>query len=235
MSNLEIIYLDDDILCVNKPSGLLSIPDGYTRSLPHLTQVLEPEFRNLWIVHRLDRDTSGIIVLARNKEAHRNLNMQFTSRSIKKEYRAIVIGQPDWTDLTSNLPLRVNGDRKHRTVASSVSGKAASTRFCVIDSNERFSFVFAYPYSGYTHQIRTHLAATGFPILSDTLYQPSGILPSIDQQLMLIPRTALHAAAIRFLLPSSGKTLVLSAPEPPDFLSALAACQLVSNNKPPRL
>ena len=88
-----VLWHDDSLLVVNKPAGLPSLPDGYQPTAPHLKSVLEPAFGPLWIVHRLDRDTSGVIVLARTAEAHRVLNTQFEKRQVTKVYHALVLGR----------------------------------------------------------------------------------------------------------------------------------------------
>jgi 23S rRNA-/tRNA-specific pseudouridylate synthase len=89
---MKILYVDEAILVIDKPAGLLSILDGYDKSLPHVKSVLEPEFGKLWTVHRLDKDTSGIMVLARNATVHHILNDQFANREIKKQYQTLVYG-----------------------------------------------------------------------------------------------------------------------------------------------
>lgn len=118
-SNPEIEHIvhwsDESILIVNKPPGLLSIPDGYDADKPHLRSTLEPEFGRLWIVHRLDRDTSGLMVLARTRDAHRALNQQFEQGDVFKQYLAVVHGEPSWSSIRLDLPLLPDGDRKHRT------------------------------------------------------------------------------------------------------------------------
>ena len=91
-----ILFEDEDLLVINKPAGLLSIPDGYDQTLPYLQQVLEPDYGQLWMVHRLDKDTSGVMVLARNAEAHRNLNQSFRDREVNKTYHGLVWPAPEW-------------------------------------------------------------------------------------------------------------------------------------------
>src|SRR5512138_2201442 len=106
--DLEIIHQDEAILVANKPAGLSTLPDGYDSSLPHVKSLLEQQFGRLWIVHRLDKDTSGVLLLARTAQAHRLLNQQFEQHQVLKVYHALVAGSPGWEEKTVDLPLRAN-------------------------------------------------------------------------------------------------------------------------------
>ena len=128
-TEIPILYKDEAILVIDKPAGLLSLTDGYDRSLPHLTSLLAPRFGQLWIVHRLDRDTSGVLLLARSAEAHHDLNDQFRERRVEKVYQALVTPAPAWEMTTADFPLRKDGDRQHRTVVDPQRGKPALTDF----------------------------------------------------------------------------------------------------------
>jgi RluA family pseudouridine synthase len=201
------LYADEAVLAVNKPPGLLVVPDRYDASLPHLKGILEPVFGPLWVVHRLDRETSGAVLLARTEEAHRALNASFAGRGVRKVYHALVVGTPAWAEQTVDLPLAPDGDRRHRTAVDVRRGKPSVTRFRVL---ERFShpqggthaLVEAIPETGRTHQIRVHLAALGLPIVADALYgDGAGLLLSAikrgykgrsDEQ-PLLGRLGLHA------------------------------------------
>ena len=223
----EIIFEDQYLICINKPSGLLSIRDGYDPSLPYAANLLEPHYGKLWIVHRLDRGTSGTFVLARTKESHATLNMAFEHRQVHKTYHAIVTGRPPWDEYLADMPLKIDGDRNHRTVVDRLAGKPAQTKFRLIKSSADFSFVEACPLTGYTHQIRAHLLASGFPILSDPLYAlRSGKPESRSVVVLLIPRMALHAYALDFRHPFTGIDLHLKADYPEDFLNALITLHL---------
>lgn len=222
----EILFIDEALLIINKPAGLLSIPDGYNPSLPHVGSVLSEQYSRLWIVHRLDRETSGILLLARTPEAHKNLCLQFEKRKIQKKYQALIWGTPSWSQQTIDLPLLINGDRKHRTVISPQNGKPATTDITIC---QRYSagikLVEAAPHTGYTHQIRAHLCAIGFPLLADPLYtrpQPDYPLPSNTvYPTPFISRLALHAAHIQFHHPLNETLLEITAPPPDDFQSAI--------------
>jgi RluA family pseudouridine synthase len=232
---LQIIYTDEAILAVNKPAGLSSLPDGYDPSAPHLKSLLEPKFGRLWIVHRLDRDTSGIVLLARSAAAHQHLNTQFELRQVAKRYQAIICGRPDWTERLIRLPLRPDGDRRHRTVVDLQRGKPAETTFRILGIFARFAWLEAIPHTGRTHQIRAHLAAIDLPILGDQLYGGGaalflsdlkpGFSPGAAPECPLIQRTALHAHSLDFVHPASATRLHLQATYPKDFNAALRMLQ----------
>jgi RluA family pseudouridine synthase len=212
-----IIYQDENLLAVNKPSGFLTIPGGFSTDTPVLKPLLEGVFGELWTIHRLDKDTSGIILFARNAKAHSHLNQQFDRRQVSKEYRAIVYGVPEWKTFDVNQPLLVNGDRSHRTIPSS-RGKPAFTAIKVLHHFPCFTYLSAHPKTGLTHQIRAHLSSISFPILADELYAKKNILPD---DYSIISRLALHAYQIQFEHPVSLDKTILCAPIPDDFRSAL--------------
>lgn len=210
-----VIWSDADLLVVNKPAGLLALPDGYDLSKPHLARLLEPHYHRLWIVHRLDRETSGVIVLARNPDSHRRLNQQFAERQVAKVYHALIGEQPGWDERIIALPLRTNVGRRNRTAVDLEQGKPAETHFRVLERLPAGVLLEARPLTGRMHQIRAHLFALELSILSDPLYG-SGVRST------WIARMALHAASLSCWQPSSGSLLRFDAPPPPDFAAALA-------------
>jgi 23S rRNA-/tRNA-specific pseudouridylate synthase len=129
---IPILHLDEALLVINKPSRLHTLPDGYDAALPHVRSLLEPEYGRLWIVHRLDRETSGVLALARSAEAHRHLNTQFAEHTIRKIYHALVLGAPEWKEHTVSLPLSADRGRRHRTVEDPRRGKPAITHLRVL-------------------------------------------------------------------------------------------------------
>jgi len=228
---VPVIWCDESLLVINKPAGLLTLPDGYDPNVPHLKIVLSPEYDPLWIVHRLDRQTSGVVVLARNASAHRHLNTQFQDRQVKKIYHALVVGSPDWDHKTVDLPLGLNVGRRHRTVVDHRKGKTSVTRFKVLERFGGDCLLEASPLSGRRHQIRVHLAAQGLPIAGDDLYgndnqqQISNLDNSLEvisqSDRSLLNRTGLHAKSIELSHPDSHQLSLFEAPYPEDFSNAL--------------
>jgi RluA family pseudouridine synthase len=223
---IEILWCDDDIILINKPAGLLTIRDGYDPTLPYAADVLQSQYGKLFVVHRLDRDTSGILLFARNAQSHRNLNDQFQNRQTQKIYHAIILGIPSWDEFHAEYPLQVDGDRRHRTKVDYDKGKPALTDLYVMERFSSHCLIKALPHTGYTHQIRAHLSATGFPILGDQLYSipmPSPIPKPYksSQEPQLISRMALHAFSLSFIHPTTNTAFYFEAPHPFDFHDAL--------------
>ncbi len=224
VSKPDVIYMDDDLLVVNKPSGMLSIPDGYNPEKPYLQSLLEPHYGKLWIIHRLDMSTSGIVILARNKEAHRHLNNQFSRHLVEKIYWAIIVGVPIWEKIEVNEPLRSNVGRRKRTIIDEKNGKPARTSFCILRRYEEYALVEARPLTGRTHQIRAHLYSIGHPILADPLYGDVNETPLID-------RLALHARCISFIHPTSAEKVTFQVPEGEDLTNTLKFLTEVSTSR----
>lgn len=220
---IELIYQDSSILVINKAAGVISIADGYSKNIPHLRTILEPEFGRLWVVHRLDKETSGVMILARTAEAHRDICQQFSTHTVKKEYSALVYGSFP-KNLVVNFPLLVNGDRRHRTIVNEVRGKPARTEFLLQKSFPTNSaLISAVPHTGYSHQIRAHLLNASFPILGDPLYanQESKSYSTLHG----IHRVALHASQITFLHPESHEQVNFKSDFPDDFLEMISNCE----------
>jgi tRNA pseudouridine32 synthase / 23S rRNA pseudouridine746 synthase len=210
---IPLIYLDDHFLVVAKPAGLPTLVDGYHPEAPFLVGLLKETYPALWVVHRLDRQTSGVMIFARTAVAHRSLNTQFEQRLAVKTYHALVRGVPAWESRSIHLRLRADGDRRHRTVIDHQRGKPAETDLLVLERFESFTLLQATPHTGRTHQIRAHLAALGYPIVSDPLY---GGPMSPD-----LPRLGLHAYSIKLLHPASGEDMLFTASYPEDFNQAI--------------
>ncbi|MDX9849213.1 MAG: RluA family pseudouridine synthase [Anaerolineaceae bacterium] len=209
-----IISIDESIIAVNKPSGLRTIPDGYDQDKENLQSLLKIAFPDLMTVHRLDKETSGVILFARTKEAHRALNIQFQERKIKKKYWLIAHNIPEWDQFDAKFPMVVNGDRRHRTIVNQ-AGKPSETLFFRhgYDQNKCLSFLEAIPHTGYTHQIRTHCSFLGFPILGDDLYSKQ----LTTSQLHLnnqVNRMMLHATSIEFIHPITNQKLLIETEVP---------------------
>lgn len=210
---IEVLYDDEALLVINKPGGVATIPEGWASDAPNLRSLLQASWGRLWVVHRLDKGTSGVLIFARNAEAHRALNRAFETRMVRKAYHALSYGQPPWDQYTARHPLRSGVGHAKRTVVDSRRGEPAQTRFRILERFAGYALLEAQPRTGRTHQIRAHLCALGFPILGDALYGA----PATS----LISRPALHAFLLSVPHPASGEMITFQAPYQPDFAEAL--------------
>jgi RluA family pseudouridine synthase len=208
---IDILYEDEDIVVVNKPEGLVAVPErrGLEQSLIEMLSAQRAE--KLFIVHRIDRETSGVIVFARNAEAHRQLNLQFETRSVEKMYLALVLGVIGDDRGEIDKPLRQFGSG--RVAVDDQRGKASITEFRVLERLEAFTLLDVRPHTGRRHQIRAHLYSIGYPIVGDPLYGDR-----TSQR--FYPRLMLHAHRLSLHLPS-GKRLAVEAPIPESFSCVL--------------
>jgi RluA family pseudouridine synthase len=210
---MKIIHEDSQIIVINKPAGLSVLPDGWEKDSDYLVKQMEEKYGRIFIVHRLDKITSGVMVFARDAETHRALNIQFETHQAQKTYHAILEGNPKWEEKVVKYPLRSNVGHKHRTVVDDKNGKPSETHFRVIKRYEEAALVEAKPMTGRTHQIRVHAYAMGYPLVEDVLYGAR------DQY--GLPRPMLHAQSLSFLHPSTNERVKFSAPHPSDFEEAL--------------
>lgn len=218
---MNILYQDDAILVIDKPAGMPVLPDGWDADAPYLVKLLEQQFSNpstgsgqrLWVVHRLDKVTSGVIILARTAQAHRALNIQFEHHEAQKVYHAICVGAPAWDEHTARHKLRVNVGHSHRTVVDNGKGIAAETHFKLLKRYPEYGLLESRPATGRTHQIRVHAYALGYPLLGDMLYSA----PKTD----IISRPALHAFSLTITHPATNERISFEAAYPADFSAAL--------------
>jgi 23S rRNA pseudouridine1911/1915/1917 synthase len=241
---LDILYEDDYFIVVNKPAGMVVHPaKGHWRGT--LVNALRYHFDQLselsgphrpGIIHRLDRDTSGAIVVAKEDVAHAHLAMQFERRYVYKEYRAIVCGEPERHSDYIEMPLGRHPTHREKMAVRELEegGKLACTYYEVLERFCGFAYLKVVPLTGRTHQIRVHLAQIGCPILADAAYggrrqlvlsellSGYGTLPP-EQERVLIARQALHSYCLRFRHPQSKQTMDFLAPLPQDFVQTLEA------------
>jgi RluA family pseudouridine synthase len=175
MKNLpfyNVVYDCDEFIAVNKASGVSIGGDRWDESKERLDKILEHDLKikKIFTVHRIDKETSGLVVFAKNKESHRNLSMAFEQRKIKKRYILIVHGRPSWKETTCDFALVPNGNKKHLTIVDKFCGKESITRFVLLTSAGNYSVLEAMPETGRIHQIRVHAAAIGHPVVCDALY-----------------------------------------------------------------
>ncbi|KKB13638.1 pseudouridine synthase [Devosia geojensis] len=204
---LNVVYVDDDILVLDKPSGLLSVPGRH----PSLWDSIRHRARQKWptaeMVHRLDKDTSGIILMALNKRAHGKLGMQFEKRTTKKNYVARVAGLMDADEGLIDLPLATDWEHKPRQKVDHEHGRPAQTRWQVIAREADATRVRLYPLTGRTHQLRVHMLAIGHVILGDAFYADPQARAAAD-------RLQLHAEELEFVHPTTGEPCRFVVPAP---------------------
>lgn len=210
---MNSLHKDDHILVIDKPAGMPVLPDGWNKDSPYLLKMLQEQFGNVFVVHRLDKITSGVMVFARDSDSHRALNLQFENHEVEKIYHAMAEGAPTWDEKTARHPLRVNVGHKHRTAVDHRNGKPSETRFRVLKRYQAAVLVEAKPVTGRTHQVRAHASALGHPLVADVLYGGH----ATDQ----IARPALHALSLTFTHPVTDERLTFRAEYPPDFATAL--------------
>jgi RluA family pseudouridine synthase len=232
---MVFVFCDEALVAINKPAGVSSAHDGARPDEPTLVDMLRAELGEVWPVHRLDRDTSGVMVFARTEDSHRHLSLQFEQRETEKVYHALVKGRPRQNEQVINAPLLADADRKHRTVVDAARGKPAITRARMLQAlgpiNLPITLMEARPETGRTHQIRAHLAMATLPIVCDPLYgdgEPvylssfkKDYRPRGDEERPLIARMALHAFCLSLRHPQTGQALRLEAPYPKDFGAAV--------------
>lgn len=198
-----VLYEDDNVIVFNKPAGMLSIKKG-----AYLEEAAIEDFGE--IVHRLDRDTSGVIIVAKNPGTKSKLQKQFAERKTHKCYYALVVGHPKQPHAIINVPLTRNL-KKPTTFIADKDGREAITEYKVIASNDRFSLVELKPRTGRTHQLRIHMAHIGTPILGDPVYNPKS--PKAD-------RMYLHAYSLEITIPE-GQRMTFTALLPESFRDAV--------------
>ncbi len=238
---LAILFEDECMIAIDKPAGLVvhsspgvAVGGSVVNALLHYTSELSAEagaFRP-GIVHRLDRETSGVLVIARTDAAHRHLAGQFKARSVAKRYLACVHGTPEGAEGEIDRPLgRSLTNRKRMAIRHDERGRRAQSRWRVLWGNDRFAWLEVTPTTGRTHQIRVHLKSIGHPIVCDAVYgrerritrsELLGRTP-LAGEAPILARHALHAESIRLAHPRDGRVLEFRAQLPPDLEAVAAA------------
>ena len=222
----QILSETENWVAINKPSGLLSVPDREGKEVS-LKQLLQKKYGTIFAVHRLDRDTSGVILFAKNESAHRHLSQQFEQRSTIKIYVGLVVGKPEPLTLLIDSPIK-----EHPVIPGKMithrNGKPSQTEYTVIETLSPYSWVTFQLHTGRSHQIRVHMQSIGYPLACDTTYgdgQPillSRFKPKYkiskdeESERPLLNRLALHALRLQFQ-DLDGKPITIEADLPKDL------------------
>ncbi len=251
---IEVLYEDDHLVAVNKPAGLRVIPDSFNAALPNLLTMLESRYRKalgqegqqLWVVHRIDMHTSGVVIFARTPEMHRHLNRMFEHGEVQKTYWAVVRGHVQPREGRIDFPMAPHPSRSRMMIISE-KGKPARTDYRVLEEFEHFTLVEVYPRTGRTHQIRVHFQAIGNPLAIDPIYAKTLSIDisnlkrdvvrkrhSLDETPpALMQRLTLHALRLSFTHPLTGKSFEVEAALPKDFRALLSALRKWDKRKSP--
>ena len=203
---LDIIHADHELISVNKPSGLLSVPGKGEHLADCLIARVQADFPGALLVHRLDRDTSGVMIFAATPHAQRHLGLQFEKRQTKKAYIARVFGRLEPKTGTVDLPLIVDWPNRPLQMVCHETGKEAQTDWKVLKATDEESRVRLFPKTGRSHQLRVHMLALGHPILGDPFYASGEALAH--------SRLMLHAEELRLRHPDGGKGMRFFAKAP---------------------
>ena len=226
-----ILHEDETLLAFDKPSGLSVAPDPWHRTREHLAGLVHAKFGpHVAVVHRIDTDTSGLVLFAKTKPALDALSGQFQSKTVGRVYHALVVGAPPADVFAVDLVLKEDEAQPGRMCVVKKHGKASVTEFRVLERFGRFASLECRPLTGRTHQIRVHLAASGLPVLNDAIYGDDTplLLSDLkrgykhrDQEQPLLRRLALHASELAFDHPATRVRTTLRAPLPNEFEVAL--------------
>jgi 23S rRNA pseudouridine955/2504/2580 synthase len=232
-----IVYEDDDIIAINKPANLSSLHERFDSQFLSVVQMCKDINENYSLCHRLDRETSGVMLISKNTEAYKFVAAQFEKRTIHKIYHAVVNASVNLNELSVELSLYT--DSKRRVLISRKEGKPSLTVFNTLKTYKHFSLLSCSPHTGRLHQIRVHAASQNLALMSDTLYAgkfaylsqiKKNVKFSGEEEKPLINRVALHAYSIEFESPSKGK-IKINAPYPKDFEVLIKLLDKYDENK----
>jgi 23S rRNA pseudouridine955/2504/2580 synthase/23S rRNA pseudouridine1911/1915/1917 synthase len=235
----SIIFENNDFVVVDKPSGLLSIPDREGDEVS-LKRILKDKYGEIYTVHRLDKDTSGLIIFAKNEETHKYLSQSFEERSVEKYYQGIVKGALHEKEKTIDAPIAQNTVKKTQMIVHK-RGKASVTDYRLLEEFRKYSLVEFRIYTGRTHQIRVHMQYIGHPIVCDDLYgdgEPvylSSIKKNYNlsknelEEKPLLSRLALHAHRLSFIF--NNEKFEFEAPLPKDMSALIQQMRKLSQHK----
>lgn len=235
--SLEIIHEDDHLVVVNKAPDSLTIPDRFDPHKFNLMTELKKSFGEIYVVHRLDKETSGILVFAKTPEAHKSLNRQFQEREADKYYLALTKGMPYPSEDLIDKPIGPDPRGGGKMRIDFHGGKRSATAYEVVESYKNYSLVRLQLFTGRTHQVRVHMAGIGHPLAVDPLYggdeaiflskiKLKGFnLKANEVERPLLNRVSLHAYQLSFDHPTSNERVMYMAPPPKDFRSTVRQLQ----------
>lgn len=227
LQKIEVLFEDEHVLVINKPAELLTIPDRF-RDLPNVKGFYKRKYGDIFIVHRLDKDTSGVLILAKTEEAHKDLNSQFEDRKIKKQYLAFVKGVPNPRQGTVDTSIGESRTVKGKMVVIR-KGKPSITHYKVIEEWGQYALLDLDLKTGRTHQIRVHLSSIGYPLVVDPIYAKKSelMLSELKKKRMsfgkeqeerpLLKRQTLHSHSLTFYHPHTLKPMTFTAELPKDL------------------
>lgn len=230
LAPLNIIAESPDYVVINKPSGLLSIPDRYGVDLPNVEKQLRNKYGEIFVVHRLDKDTSGVMVFARTPESHKFLSKAFEERLVQKVYLAIVDGCPMPLEGRIEAAIGEDASRAGKMKIDESKGKSSITTYKVVERFRRFSLLELKPETGRQHQIRVHCAMLGHPLVVDPLYgkRKQFLLSEFkrgykgkENERPIMGRLSLHSSVLTFPEFPSGQVISYQAPMPKDMNATL--------------
>jgi len=234
---IRILFEDASLLAVDKPAGMLSVRGREGEAEPSLIDTLARERgEKLLIVHRLDRGTSGVLLVARDAASHRTLSQAFEAGRVSKRYLALVRGVPEVDEHTVDVALVAARRGKSRPANPGEQGKPSQTDFKVLERFDGFCLVEACPKTGRAHQVRVHLKYAGFPLAVDSAYAgverllrgDLGLAPADE---VLLARTPLHAQKVQLAHPVTGAPLAIEAPLPADLEGVLDALRVLRRDR----
>ncbi len=237
-NKIDILFEDNYLLILNKQSGILTLPDRFNYSIPSLSSMLKKIYGKIFVVHRLDKDTSGAIIFAKDPETHRQLNIDFENNKVIRKYHVVVEGIIPKDKLDIDIPLRQSRKKVGMTLPSA-KGKASLTKVQVIERYRNATFIECELITGRHHQIRVHLQTIGYPLLVDDLYghSKSFNLSSIKRSYNLkkgtkespiISRLTMHSFYLEFIHPITQQVIKISADYPKDFAALIQLLQKYS-------
>lgn len=229
---IEVIYEDEDFIVLNKPAGVLTIPDRFSKSLPNLYGILTEKYGRIFVVHRLDKETSGVICFAKNEEAHSDLSEKFEEHDVNKVYLALITGHLRNKEGRIDIPLSENPKIPGTMRVDYDAGKRSITEYKVLEEFENYSLVEVRPLTGRMHQIRVHFKAIGHPLAIDSVYGNKNeiFLSEIKKKYKakedepekpLMSRLTLHALKLGFFHFRKKEYIEFEAKLPRDFESLL--------------